>query len=293
MIDVPFAGLKLNLTRARTLSPNHKGDGMNLQCRPELASAYKSGSQIARVVTEEWCARELYCPACVSDRLLPSKVNTPALDFACRDCDQLFQLKSFKSWNTKKVVDAGYESMIRSIQSDRVPNLLVLQYSADWFVRNLLLVPRFFFSESIIEKRKALGAQARRAGWVGCNILLDRIPADGRITVVSGGLPVPTRQVRAEYARTRSLAEIPPSVRGWTLDTLNAVRRLNKPRFALRDLYEFESELQATHPGNRNVRAKIRQQLQVLRDLGLLEFSGPGKYALKIQGPAASDPAGL
>jgi len=253
---------------------------MNLQCRADLAAAYKSGCQIARVLTEDWCARELYCPACISDRLSPSSVNTPVIDFTCPECSQAFQLKSLRTWNPKKIVDAGHESMIRSIRADRVPNLLILQYSPDWFVRNLLLVPRFFFSESFIEKRRPLGAQARRAGWVGCNILLAQIPVDGKIAVISEGAPTPAARVRAEFARTCGLAEIPPSVRGWTLDTLNSVRRLGKRRFTLKEVYEFEDELQAAHPHNRNVRPKIRQQLQVLRDLGLLNFTGQGKYTL-------------
>jgi type II restriction enzyme len=254
---------------------------MNLQCRAELASAYKSGSQVARVLTEEWCAREVYCPACTSDRLSPSKVNAPAIDFVCPECRQLFQLKSIRNWNPKKIVDAGYESMLRSIRADKVPNLLVLQYSADWFVRNLLLVPRFFFSESAIEKRKPLTPQARRAGWVGCNILLRQIPTDGKIAMVSAGLSLPQRQVRGEFARTRSLAKVPPSVRGWTLDVLNVARRLGKTQFTLEDIYKFENELRASHPDNHNVRPKIRQQLQVLRDLGLADFIARGEYTLR------------
>jgi type II restriction enzyme len=254
---------------------------MNLQCTVELAAAYKSRSQIARVLTEEWCTRELYCPACISDQLSPSRVNTPVVDFTCPGCEQAFQLKSLKTWDPKRVVDAGYESMIGAIRADRVPNLLVLQYSEDWFVRNLLLVPRFFFSESSIEKRRPLGPQARRAGWVGCNILLAQIPINGRIAVVSAGSPMPEGQVRAKFARARGLAKIPPSLRGWTLDTLNAVHRLGKPQFTLKEIYAFEDELQAGHPQNRNVRPKIRQQLQVLRDLGLLRFTGPGEYSLR------------
>ena len=254
---------------------------MDLQCRAELASAYKSGSQIARVLTEEWCVRELYCPACTSDRLSPSKINTPVIDFVCPKCGQLFQLKSLKHWNPKKIVDAGYESMLRSIRADKVPNLLVLQYSMDWLVRNLLLVPRFFFSESAIEKRKPLTSQARRAGWVGCNIILSQIAIDGKIPMVSAGLPVAECHVRDEFARVRDLAKIPPSIRGWTLDVLKVIRRLGKRQFSLKDVYEFEHELQSSHPGNRNIRPKIRQQLQVLRDLGLAEFTGRGEYALR------------
>ncbi len=36
--------------------------------------------------------------------------------------------------------------------------------------------------------------------------------------------------------------------------------------------------LQARHPQNNNIRPKIRQQLQVLRDKGVIEFLGRGLY---------------
>jgi type II restriction enzyme len=196
-------------------------------------------------------------------------------------CDQCFQLKSFKTWNQKKIPDAAYDSMLRAIKSDRVPNLLILQYSADWRVKNLLLVPRVFFSETVIEKRPPLSPKAQRAGWVGCNILLDRIPRDGKIPVVANGSTVAEQQVRDEFSRIRKLADVPPSVRGWTLEVLTTVRKLAKPRFSLQELYELEPYLQNIHPHNRNVRPKIRQQLQVLRDLGLIEFTSPGNYAVR------------
>lgn len=254
---------------------------MNLQCRVELGRGYKAASQVARVLSEDWCGRELYCAACDSQRLSPSKVNTPAIDFVCRECDQRFQLKSLKAWNQKKIVDAGYEAMVRAIRSDRVPNLLILQYSGDWLVKNLLLVPSVFFSETVIEKRPPLGPNARRAGWVGCNILLDRIPQDGKIAIVSDGASVAERRVREEFSRVRKLAEVPSAVRGWTLDVLATIRKIRKQCFSLRELYEFEPYLQHIHPRNRNVRPKIRQQLQVLRDLGLIEFVSPGNYAVR------------
>jgi type II restriction enzyme len=253
---------------------------MNLQCKVELGRAYKSGSQIARVLSEDWCGRELYCAACNSDRLSSSRVNTPAIDFVCPKCAQSFQLKSFKTWNQKRIPDAAYDSMLRAIRSDRVPNLLVLQYSADWLVNNLLLVPSVFFSESVIEKRPPLNPRARRAGWVGCNILLDRIPQDGKIEMVSSGSTVPESKVREEFSRVRRLAEIPPTLRGWTLDVLTTIRKLGKAQFSLRELYQLERYLQHIHPRNQNVRPKIRQQLQVLRDLGVVEFTSPGNYAM-------------
>jgi len=253
---------------------------MDLQCRVALSTNYKAGSQIARVLSEDWCARELYCPACDSNRLTISKPNNPAADFECGKCDQPFQLKSLRHWNPRKVVDAGYEAMLRAIRADRTPNLLLLQYSNTWAVQNLLLVPRMFFTESVIEKRKPLGPSARRAGWVGCNILLGEIPPDGKIPMISAGVPAREQLVREEFSRVKQLALLPPPVRGWTLDVLQAVRQLGKTKFSLQELYAFEARLKALHPKNQNVRPKIRQQLQVLRDLGLLRFGAKGNYYL-------------
>lgn len=252
----------------------------DLQCRTELASAYKAGSQIARVLSEDWCARELYCAACSSNRLSRSRPNTPAVDFVCPGCDASFQLKSLRNWNPARIPDAAYDSMVQAIRADRTPNLLVLQYTSDWLVRNLMLIPRVFFSEGIIEKRTPLSSQARRAGWVGCNILLSRIPKDGVIMLVREGSQVSQEQVRDQFTRVRRLAEVPPALRGWAIDVLNVIRKLGKPQFALREVYEFESELKIAHPQNRNVRPKMRQQLQVLRNLGLIEFTSPGHYSV-------------
>lgn len=254
---------------------------MDLQCKTNLADEYKAGQHIARILSEDWCTRELYCAGCDSDRLTRSRANTPSLDFTCPRCEQLYELKALKRWAPRKIVDAGYEAMMRAIKADRTPNLLVLHYSSDWFVRNLMLIPRAFFTESVIEKRKPLSAKARRAGWIGCNILLGQIPQDGKIAMISSGLCLPERQVREEFSRVRRLAEIPPQLRGWTVDVLTAIRRLGKDRFSLKELYGLESDLQRAHPKNRNIRPKIRQQLQVLRDLGLLRFNTPGSYELQ------------
>ena len=39
----------------------------------------------------------------------------------------------------------------------------------------------------IVEKRKPLSPTARRAGWVGCNILISKIPKQGIIEIVKNG----------------------------------------------------------------------------------------------------------
>jgi len=64
---------------------------------------------------------------------------------------------------------------------------------------------------------------------------------------------------------------------------LNIVRGFGAEEFTNEQVYAFERELEALHPGNRHVRDKIRQQLQVLRDIGLLEHTGKGRWGRKIK----------
>jgi type II restriction enzyme len=106
-------------------------EAVQIIMNPVLATAYKSRSQIARVVTEDWAARNLYCPACEASSVVQSIANTHAFDFACGSCETTYQLKAGKNWS-ERIPDAGYEAMIRAIKSDRVPSLLVMQYDHDW-----------------------------------------------------------------------------------------------------------------------------------------------------------------
>jgi type II restriction enzyme len=171
--------------------------------------------------------------------------------------------------------------MKRAILEDRTPNLFVLHYDLDaWAVRTVLLVPHFAFALSAVERRKPLASTARRAGWIGCNILLDKIPVHARIPIVNEGAPQTSQQVRASYNRLRPLEKLHVEKRGWTLDVLQVVQSLGKLEFTLADVYAHADALAKLHPNNAHVRDKIRQQLQVLRDLGLLEFLGSGSYRL-------------
>ena len=172
--------------------------------------------------------------------------------------------------------------MLRAIQTGNAPHLMVLHYEReDWAVMNLLFVPRFAFTRTVLEKRKPLSPKARRAGWIGCNFLLDKIPLDARISLIHDGVAAQPIVVRKQFDRLKPLAELKLEKRGWTLDTLNLVRSLGKQEFNLSDIYALENQFKSLHPDNRHIRDKIRQQLQILRDLGLLDFLAPGRYALK------------
>ena len=173
---------------------------MKLSMDAGRATGYRSLSQIARVVTEAWAAQNLYCAACNADQLQQSAVNTHAVDFSCKSCRAPYQLKSSKKWSENRIPDAAYSAMMVAINSGATPNLLVLQYSPDWQVRNLLLIPSFFFTASAVECRKPLGPKARCAGWIGCNILLRAIAPEGKLRLVDDSSITEPTSIRRQYA---------------------------------------------------------------------------------------------
>jgi type II restriction enzyme len=247
----------------------------------ELASAYRSASQRARVVTEAWGAHNLYCPNCPSPCLTRLQHNTKASDYCCPNCGFWYQLKGQQSPILTQIVNGAFSAMTEAIRNDRTRNFFFMQYElVSWSVKNLLLIPSFAFPISAIVRRNPLSPTARRAGWVGCNIALNRIPEDARIHVVTECRMAPAEQVRAKFRRVKPPAGIEATQRGWTLDVLNAIRTLGAPEFTTDDAYKLIPQLQQLHPGNRHVREKIRQQLQVLRDSGLLTHLSRGRWRI-------------
>lgn len=84
----------------------------------------------------------------------------------------------------------------------------------------------FFFCQTIIEKRKPLSDTARRAGWTGCNILLGRIPEEGRIYIVQNEKEVSIEKIIEKVHKTEFLRGSKLDARGWTLDVLNCVNMI-------------------------------------------------------------------
>lgn len=62
---------------------------------------------------------------------------------------------------------------------------------------------------------------------------------------------------------------------------MKCVEAIGKSEFQIDDVYAFEKRLGYLYPGNKNVRPKIRQQLQFLRDRDYLEFVSRGYYRLR------------
>jgi type II restriction enzyme len=148
-------------------------------------------------------------------------------------------------------------------------------------VVNLFIVPKHFFIREIIEERKPLAATARRAGWIGSNILLNRVPESGKIHIVQNGRIREKDLVLAEWQKTLFLRNASLEARGWLIEVMKCVESLGRRDFTLEDVYAFERHLGDLYPGNENVRPKIRQQLQFLRDRGFIDFVSRGNYRLR------------
>jgi type II restriction enzyme len=246
----------------------------------KLAEAYTNKSQQARVVSEAWGETNMYCPRCDSMRLTVLPNNYRAIDFMCPVCDAPFQLKAKGGRIGSTIADGAYAAMTAAIRENRTPNLMLIGYTQTWQVLNLVLIPKFALAASSVVKRPPLSPTARRAGWIGCNIDLRKIPLDARIEVVNSGVAAPMNDVRAKYRRLQPLEALEATQRGWTLDVLRCIRTLSVQEFSTTDAYQFANELQQLHPQNRHVRDKIRQQLQVLRDAGLLVHLDRNRWRL-------------
>ncbi len=251
---------------------------MNLHFDETLAANYKNASQKVRVMSEHWLTQNLFCPCCGNTHIDKMRNNLPVADVHCENCGEVFELKSKRNRIGAKILDGAYHTMIERITSNVNPQLFIMQYSAKFSVTDLTLVPKFFFTPDIIERRKPLPPTARRAGWVGCNILYEKIPEQGKIAVIRGGAEVEVAEVLHSYNKIKSLRTDNIKLRGWIMDVLNCVNDIDSEIFTSQDIYKYAGILGAKHEHNRNVEAKIRQQLQFLRDKGFIEFVSRGVY---------------
>jgi len=248
----------------------------------EAPVEYTSGSQSARIWTERWVRDWVYCPNCGADKISAFPNNSPLADFFCASCREEFELKSQKNRFSNKVHDGAFHTKCERLAANNNPSLFLLNYDLQKLnVTNFLLVPKHFFVRDIIEERKPLALTARRAGWIGSNILLNRIPASGKIFIVRNGILESKHSVLAQWQRTLFLRDQSVEARGWLVEVMKCLESIGKHEFTIEDAYAFEDRLSKLYPGNRNVRPKIRQQLQFLRDRDYLDFVSRGFYRLR------------
>ena len=251
---------------------------MNLSFDLKIAESYKSNSQKARVLTENWVLNNSYCPKCGTIPLKDFENNKPVADFFCRVCSEEYELKSKAGNITNTIADGAFSTMIERLNSNNNPNFFFLTYSKSWEVSNFLIIPKHFFTENIIIKRKPLAPTARRSGWVGCKIDISKIPSSGKVFLVKNSKVIDSEIVNNSFKRTLFIRKKSKEAKGWVLDVLKCIDEIPNDIFKLSDVYKFEPQLRLKHPNNNFIKDKIRQQLQILRDKGFVEFISRGKY---------------
>ena len=251
---------------------------MNLTINTDLAKGYTSNSQIARLLTENWVLHNSYCPSCGDLPLNEFENNRPVADFYCKKCNEEFELKSKGGKLSSTIADGAYSSMIERINSENNPNFFFLTYTKNWTVNDFLIIPKQFFTPEIIIKRPPLAETARRAGWVGCNIDLSKVAEFGKVFLVKNAQTINQDLVKETFNKTLFLRDKSKDAKGWILDIMTCVDLIKKEHFTLDEIYQFEQRLKQKYPSNNFIKDKIRQQLQILRDKGIIEFIDRGKY---------------
>lgn len=251
---------------------------MDLSFNLKLAKGYQSNSQIVRILTENWVLNNSYCPSCGNMPLNEFENNRPVADFYCKKCSEEFELKSKGGKLTNTITNGAYSSMIDRINSENNPNFFFLTYSKEWNVRDFLIIPKQFFTEEIIIKRPPLAPTARRAGWIGCNIDISKVPDSGKVFLVKNFEIVDRRVVNQLFNKTLFLRQKSSNAKGWILDIMKCIDEIKTDVFNLDEVYNFEQKLKSKYPNNNFIKDKIRQQLQILRDKGIIDFVGRGKY---------------
>lgn len=252
---------------------------MKLFFNPDVAKNYTNPAQISRVLTEHWLSENGYCPQCGTESITPFPNNNPVGDFFCLNCTEQFELKSKNAVKVGNIVaDGAYKTMLERIQADNNPNFFFLSYrKADYSVRQLMVVPKHFFRPQMIIRRNPLSKTAKRAGLVSCNINMGMIPDSGKIFLVNHGQIIATEMVRQQWQRHLFLRAQKTESKGWLLAMMSCLDAL-PDTFNLAQVYAFERSLHTQFPLNHHIKDKIRQQLQILRDKGLIEFAGRGHY---------------
>lgn len=251
---------------------------MHLFLDKNLAANYQSPSQVARVLTESWLQQNIYCPSCGNEAIESFQNNQPVADFFCSQCHEEYELKSKQGTSIgNKVADGAYHTMLERIAAKNNPSFFFLCYrKTDLAVQHLIVIPKHFFTPNIIMPR-AKGLPTR-PNYIMCSMDINQLPTSGKISLVTNGNIVAKDTVIDQWQQHLFLRQTTAKQKGWLLAIMQCVEKLPNPNFTLKDIYVYAPILAKQFPSNQHIHAKIRQQLQILRDKHIIEFLGNGNY---------------
>jgi len=105
--------------------------------------------------------------------------------------------------------------------------------------------------------------------------IIDKIPSERK-----SAYPKLPKELTESYIDiyTGGVKSILESLTKWKKDVFECLLEIKNDTFKLKEVYAFKEHFKKKYPTNTEIEAKIRQQLQFLRDVGLVEFVKPGIY---------------
>lgn len=250
---------------------------MHLFFDTELGKQHDKATHKIRMMSEAWLQENGYCPCCGNSPMQKFTNNQPVADLFCPNCYEQYELKSKNQKNIGNTVpDGSYRTMLERIQSDTNPNFFFLAYNkADYSIHQLMLAPKHFITPEMIIPR-AQGIK-NRPHYIMCSINLAPLPESGKIFLIDKSQIIQPEIVLKQWQSNLFLRYEKSKHKGWLLAVMKCIDKLPE-NFALSQLYEFENQLAIQFPENNHIKDKIRQQLQILRDRNIIEFTGRGHY---------------
>lgn len=246
---------------------------MNIRLRWNLALRFKKATHQARVVTEDWVRREMYCINCSRGRLIALDNNAKVIDFRCSNCRHQYQVKATKGRLTSQLPGATYRATRTAIRMGRAPNFLLVVYRIlPPEVREVLAIPRHFITEETISRRivNSRSGKPSRETFV---LHLNKIPDDAKIRVVHRGRPVARRAATRAWRKGGRIERRAAIVRKGPIDFWAAVPGASGWSFGVRDFRGYERKSGEGLAHYRRRLEALERQLQELENSGFITLA--------------------
>lgn len=130
--------------------------------------------------------------------------------------------------------------------------------------------------------RSGFGSSPKPQLWTAEDLDELREPVETLRAALSRAITLPEAAIESPHRvrlQARQLARLIGSFSGWLQLTMQGISQIRSDSFTMNEVFSACSPLAAARfPDNRHVREKLRQQMQRLRDLGLVLFLGNGRY---------------
>ncbi len=149
-----------------------------------LNNNWKNESRIVGEASEEYVKNNIKCIRCNNINFEKCKTNEKSKDLICISCNQKYQIKakcatqkqinSIINKNTFKTIGGEYLTTLNNIDQN-IDYLIILYEKKSYKIQKILYIKNEYINQQCIIPRNPLSANAKRAGWQGCNIVFSNI----------------------------------------------------------------------------------------------------------------------